>query len=417
MRYVCLLTLLTALVPSLSLAQSPTTLPEPAPLTPWKALIQDGSLKGWKHRGGLARYELIDGVIVGTARPDTPNSFLTTEKHYGDFVLEYEFKIDERLNSGVQIRSQSLPGYRHGRVHGYQVEIDPDMKRARLWTGGIYDEGRRGWLDDLKDNDDARHAFKPNAWNHIRVWAEGPRIRTWINGVPAANLVDAMTLSGFIGLQVHGIGRDETKVGAQVAWRRLRIKDLGHRQWTPLLKENDLSGWKTLPGGEWDLKAGVLRGQSPASERRHGILLSESTYDDFTVRLQFKVNAGDSGFYWRAQPVKSGVSVHGFQIEVDHSFETGGLYETGGRGWVVKPDPQFIENRAKYRPGEWTELALVVEGQDAHVFINGVETARLQEDERLQARGHFGLQLHGGMDMDVSYRRIEILSSPAPAAP
>ncbi len=391
-------------------ARGEVPLPDVFSDVPWQPLVKDGSLDGWKQLGGLARYDLIDGVIVGKAVPNTPNSFLTTEKYYGDFVLEYEFKVDERLNSGVQIRSNSLPDYNNGRVHGYQVEIDPDMERARLWTGGIYDEGRRGWLNDLKDNEPARKAFKPNTWNHIRVLADGPHIRTWLNGVPAADLVDAMTMSGFIGLQVHGIGRNPEKEGAEVAWRKLRIKDLGTRQWNSMTNDEDFAGWKILPGGEWKIEGGVIRGRSPASEKRHGILLSEKAYGDFTVRVQFKADAGDSGLYWRAQPVESSVSLHGFQVEIEHALETGGLYETGGRGWVVKPDPAFIEKRAKYRPGAWTDLRLVVEGRDAHVFINGVETARLEDDAKLSAEGHFGLQLHGNMDMDVSFKNLEILS-------
>ncbi|MFT5191644.1 MAG: hypothetical protein ACI9DF_003897 [Verrucomicrobiales bacterium] len=387
-------------------------LPDVYPEVPWVSMVKDGSLDGWKQMGGLARYDLKkDGTIVGQARQNTPNSFLTTEKYVGDFVLEYEFKVDPRLNSGVQIRSNSIPDYKNGQVHGYQVEIDPDMERARLWTAGIYDEGRRGWLNDLKENDAARAAFKPNVWNHIRVVTEGPRIRTWINGVPAADLVDSMTMSGFIGLQVHGIGKNPEREGAEVAWRKLRIKDLGIREWQPLFNGKDFSGWKTLPGGEWKMEDGVIRGLSPASEKRHGILLSEKTFKDFTVRAKFKVEKGDSGFYWHAQPVASGVSVSGFQVEVDSSFETGGLYETGGRAWVVLPDPAHIEKQAKYRPGEWTDLSMVVQGSNAWVFINGSESARLTNDTKGNDEGHFGLQLHGGMDMDVSFKDLEILES------
>jgi hypothetical protein len=386
------------------------TLPDIYPDTPWTPLVKEGSLEGWKELGGLARYDLKDGVIVGKAVPNTPNSFLTTEKHYGDFVLEYEFLVDERLNSGVQIRSNSFEDYKNGRVHGYQVEIDPDMERARLWTAGIFEESRRGWLYDLKDNDAAREAFKPKTWNHIRVVAEGPRIRTWLNSVLAADLIDSVTMSGFIGLQVHGIGKNLERAGAEVAWRHLRIKDLGTRTWKPLFTGEDLSGWKALPGGEWAVEDGIIRGTSPASEKRHGMLLSEASYDDFTVRLKFKVDKGDSGFYWRAQPVDSVVSVNGFQVEVDSSFETGGLYETGGRAWVVKPDPNYIEKQAKYQPGQWTDLAMVVEGTNTRVFLNGRETARLTSDEKGNREGHFGLQLHGSMDMDVSFKDLKILT-------
>jgi hypothetical protein len=183
----------------------------------FEPLFDGKTLEGWTQRGGKAKYETKGGVIVGTAVAGTPNSFLCTDKNYADFILEYEFKVDPKLNSGVQIRSNSLPDYRKGRVHGYQVEIDPS---ARGWTGGIYDEARRGWLNGLKENEPARKAFKQNEWNKIRVEAIGPSIKTWLNGIAAADLTDDMTPAGFIGLQVHS----SKHAGAQVEWRNLRIK-------------------------------------------------------------------------------------------------------------------------------------------------------------------------------------------------
>ena len=214
----------------------------------WESLFDGKTLNGWTQRGGKAKYFVEDGCIVGETVPHTPNSFLCTEKHYADFILELEFKADERLNSGVQIRSNSFKHYKNGRVHGYQVEIDPSLTRRsgknrlangqpaprsapRSWTGGIYDEGRRGWLYDLSNNEAARKAIKRGEWNHLRIEAIGDSIKTWLNGVPAADLKDSMTASGFIGLQVHGT---RSKEPLQVRWRNIRIKDLG---WPPGAKE------------------------------------------------------------------------------------------------------------------------------------------------------------------------------------
>lgn len=185
------------------------------------SLFNGKDLSGWRQLGGKAEYTVEDGAIVGASVPNTTNSFLCTEKNYGDFILELEFKVDPELNSGVQIRSHSLKEYKNGRVHGYQVEIDPS---PRSYSGGIYDESRRGWLFDLKENEQARKAFKPNEWNKFRIEAAGDSIKTWINGVQAADLVDSMTPEGFIGLQVHGVG--DKKEPMQVRWRNIRIKDL-----------------------------------------------------------------------------------------------------------------------------------------------------------------------------------------------
>lgn len=183
-------------------------------------LFDGKTLEGWTQRGGKAKYDVVDGVIVGTSVPNTPNSFLCTNDDYANFILELEFQVDPKLNSGVQIRSESKESYKNGRVHGYQVEIDPS---DRAWTAGIYDESRRGWLNDLKDNEPARKAFKQNEWNKFRIVADGDSIKTWLNGVPAADLKDDMTPKGFIALQVHGT-KSETPM--HVKWRNIRLKKL-----------------------------------------------------------------------------------------------------------------------------------------------------------------------------------------------
>jgi len=190
--------------------------------TDWTHLFNGTDLEGWTQLGGTATYEVTDGAIVGTTVMNTPNSFLTTDRMYSDFILELEFRVDPSLNSGIQIRSNSLPDYRNGQVHGYQVEIDPS---ERAWSGGIYEEGRRGWLFNLRGRTPAQSAFKNGEWNHYRIEARGDHIRTWVNGVLASDLVDTMTATGFIGLQVHSIG-DPDQAGRTVEWRNLRIREL-----------------------------------------------------------------------------------------------------------------------------------------------------------------------------------------------
>lgn len=186
----------------------------------WQDLFDGATLNGWTQKNGKAKYHVEDGTIVGTTVVGEPNSFLCTETLYGDFILEYEFIVNPSMNSGVQIRSNSYPEYKDGRVHGYQVEIDP---KERAWTAGIYDEARRGWLNDLKNNPEARKAFKQNEWNQVRVECKGTSIKTWLNGVPAADLQDFMTARGFISLQVHQTKEPEPM---QVKWRKIRLQDL-----------------------------------------------------------------------------------------------------------------------------------------------------------------------------------------------
>lgn len=196
-------------------------------------LFDGKTLDGFEQHGGKAKYRVENGEIVGTSVPNTSNSFLCTTKQYGDFILEVEFKVDPELNSGVQIRSEVSPEateakigektykFAADRVHGYQVEIDPS---PRAYSGGIYDEGRRGWLADLKNNEPARKAFKAGEWNKFRIECRGDSIKTWINGVPAADLKDSVTPKGHICLQVHGVGKREEPL--EVRWRNLQIQEL-----------------------------------------------------------------------------------------------------------------------------------------------------------------------------------------------
>lgn len=180
-------------------------------------LFNGKDLTGWEQKNGTASYEVIDGVIVGTTVLDSPNSFLCTVEDYADFILEFDVKVDTNLNSGVQIRSHSLTEFNNGRVHGYQIEIDPS---PRSWSGGIYDEARRGWLADLENNEAGRNAFKNGEWNHYKIEARGPSMKTWINGVPTAELIDSMDTEGFIALQVHSA----PVAGMLVKWKNIKFE-------------------------------------------------------------------------------------------------------------------------------------------------------------------------------------------------
>ena len=204
----------------------------------WVDLFDGETLDGWTVHSGFAKYEVRDGTILGTAVKGSPNSFLCTDKEYGDFILEFEVKCDPKLNSGVQIRSQIAqkemffvfrgregePATRRvptDRVYGYQVEIAGSPGNS----GGIYDEARRGFfLADVGDAPGASSALRNNQWNKYRIECKGSSIKTWINGIACADLKDSMDAKGTIGLQVHGVGKDFKPY--QVRWRNIRIREL-----------------------------------------------------------------------------------------------------------------------------------------------------------------------------------------------
>lgn len=188
----------------------------------WVSLFDGKTLDGWEQKNGTATYRVEDGAVVGKTTEGSPNSFLCTKKEYADFELTFEVKVDDALNSGVQIRSQSKPELNNGRVHGPQVEISTNGN-----AGFIYAEGLKfGWLTEDRSNADARAAFKKGEWNRYRVLAKGKSIKTWINDVTVADTMDEKTgmASGFIGLQVHGIKKGTGPY--EVRWRNIRLREL-----------------------------------------------------------------------------------------------------------------------------------------------------------------------------------------------
>ena len=413
-----------------------------------------------------ATFRVEDGHIIGERGPGK-NTFLCTERTFGDFILKLDIKLDVPCNSGIQLRSHK----RHtGRVFGYQCEIDP---KPRAWSGGIYDEGNRGWLYSLEGKEAARKAFRVEGWNHYEMQLIGPSIKTWVNGVPCADLLDTAEFEGFIALQVHS-----GKKG-KIRWRNILLKDLGRSEWQPLWNGKDFDGWDQVGGGQWAVEDGVIRGTSVKTEKRHGHLITKKQFGDFAVRLKYKVVQGNSGLYFRVG--KDGrFGVIGFQAEIDPNRDAGGLYETAGRGWVAKPaerlgkrlftvpwtkysgaleagelsadlrrqfkkkkstlspDATLTEDgKGKWRiadrgrtyfliksktkknlsaykpkrldlPGKWNELSVVALGGRVVVHLNGSKTVELLDDPG-RRRGYIALQLHGGQDMDISFKDIEIL--------
>ena len=213
-------------------------------------LFDGKTLDGWEQKNGTAKYEVADGTILGTTVEGSPNSFLCSKKEYADFELRFEVKVDDELNSGVQIRSVSDPEVQKGRVQGPQVEIEAGPAEA----GYIYSEGTgRKWISPEQPQHDH---FKNGEWNKYRVIADGARIQTWINGNHIEDLetAEVEALKGFLGLQVHSIRKNQ-KGPFKVQWRNIRIKELDGTErrvahahhGTPTIDGKIDDIWKTVP--------------------------------------------------------------------------------------------------------------------------------------------------------------------------
>lgn len=343
-------------------------------------------------------------------------------------------------------------------MHGYQFEEDPS---PRAWTGGIYDEARRFWLYPLTKNPVAKTAYKNNVWNHARVEAYGSSIRTWVNGVPCANLKDDMTLRGFIALQVHAVGNNTADLQKTVAWRNIRIctkdvqKYLTPEDDTPevcaipnVLSKTEINdGWKllwdgkttngwrgakltTFPEKGWAIENGILKVQAGdgGESQNGGDIVTIDTYGDFILSVDFKITKGaNSGIKYFVDPElnKGDGSAIGceFQILDDLRHPDAKLGVRGNRKLGSLYDLIPAPEKKPFDINNWNTAVIVVKGNHVEHWLNGTKLLEYernnQEWNALVAyskyknwpnfgnlkRGHLLLQDHGH---EVWFRNVKI---------
>ena len=368
----------------------------------WKDITPKAGLVGYRLTGGKAVYEVVGDELVGRAQPGKINSWLVSDALYSDYIMEFDAKTDPSLNSGVMVRGQSRPDYRNGVVHGYQAEIDPS---SRAWSGGLYDEQRRQWLYTLGRNDAARKAFKSGDWNHYRIEAIGNRLRTWINGVPATDVVDAVDAKGFIAFQVHAIPDEQARKGPEARFRNVRIitdqparhalPETGLEQqgwlsnalsagecragWTLLWDGATDKGWtsvssRAFPPKGWAMTDGIL-----STTGGGGDIATISAYRDFDLSLDFRMTPGaNSGIKYRASPQDRSGELE-YQLLDDALHPDAKMGRDGNRTlaslYDLIParnlsDPASPGKRIN-PPGEWNRARIIVDGNHVEHWLNG----------------------------------------------
>ena len=418
----------------------------------WQALFDGKSLDGWRVVNGTASYEVIDGAIVGTTKAGTPNSFLATDKSFGDFILEFEAKQSVGpTNSGVQFRSHSKPQVMQGRVHGPQMDLDPS---ERQWTGGLYDEAVTGWWYPGTLNPQPG-LYKFDEWNQIRIEAIGPSMRTWVNGQLSAYVLDASYKDGFIALQVHSIDKPD-EAGRKIHWRNLRIKehptaspaeasifvrntlpnDLSEVErkqgWRLLWDGKSAAGWRSAKGDAFPTRGWRMKdGELTVTGGGGGDIATEESFGAFELQLDFRLTPGaNSGIKYLSGDHGSG-EILGLEYQLldDARHADAKQGKDGNRTlaslYDIQPRSRLMTNLGiEPKVGEWQHARIVAkaDGSVEH-WLNGVQVLtfnRSSEDFRNRvaaskfksidkfgglASGRILLQDHGD---EVRFRSIKI---------
>jgi len=369
-------------------------------------LFNGKNLDGWTQRNGTATYRVEGDQIVGKTAEGSPNSFLCTNKLYGDFELQFDVKLDSQLNSGVQIRSQTKGDSPSGRVNGPQVEISTDQL-----AGYIYGEAAGGWM--TPEDDRKRHKyFKEGEWNSYHVVAVGSNIQVWLNGHQVSDLTHEERFKshprGFIGLQVHGIRTGQGPY--EVRWRNLKLRDL--TQFKSLYNGKNLDGWKTtgnwLPQDDGSLLIQPRDGEK-GWERYDAYLWSQKKYKDFVLDVEYIYPPkGNSGLYFRvgdrSDPVETGI-----EIQILDSSQTEGPLGHHDHGGVIRT--VGASKNMSRPPNVWNRMVVTCIGSHLQVELNGQQIIDTQLDQGAMKdrplEGYIGLQDHGQPN-NLKFRNLRI---------
>ncbi|SHN26629.1 protein of unknown function [Cyclobacterium lianum] len=171
-----------------------------------------------------------------------------------------------------------------------------------------------------------------------------------------------------------------------------------------LFNGEDLSGWTVYGTEKWYVEDGILVSES-GPDAEYGYLGTEENYKDFELTAQFKQDQdGNSGIFFRS--TFEGTKVSGWQVEVaPPGNDTGGIYESYGRGWLIKPDPEKDKN---LKFGEWNDIKIRVQGDHVTTWLNGVEMVDYTDEKIGDGEGQIALQIHSGGGLKISWKDIKV---------
>ncbi len=356
----------------------------------WQPLFNGKNLEGWTEEGE-AEWTVKDGMLIGEQGPGGKAGDLFTEAVYDDFALRLAFKMNWPGNSGVWFRYQS-PDV------AYQADI-LEYKDPVAWSGTLYCPGKLF----LAVNDE-ESLVNRDGWNTLEIWAKGDHIKIRLNEELVADVHDKTTDRGRIGFQIHqGDQFNDMKIWV----RDMRIRPLDPEEtkcnWQPLFNGKNLQAWEEIGKAAWTVEEGMLVGRQ-GENQAPGDLLTDKDYDDFLLRLAYKVKwPANTGVWFRYQSANVAYQADILEYK-DPVAWSGTLYCTGKMFLAVNEDETLVNREG------WNTMEIRAEGDHIRIRLNEHLVADVHDDT--SDHGKIGFQVHQGdqfATMKVIARDVRLL--------
>jgi hypothetical protein len=385
----------------------------------WTLLFDGKSLEGWRDFKGdssvsTAPWKVEKGMLTSLGKGSDSTGYIVTKKEYENFIVDFDWKIDEGGNSGFLYHVVERPEYKVPYVTGPEYQLIDDIG----FKDPIEDWQKVGADYAMYVGDSTkRDVRKAGTWNNSRIVFDNGKVEHWLNGQKILEFEAwtdewfarkesgkwefapeyGLARSGRIALQDHG---------SRIWFKNMKIKELPRKPKTEtLFNGQDLKGWQVYGTELWYVDKGELVCES-GPDKEYGYFGTRKYYNDFELTLDFKQEAnGNSGVFIRSY-IKSGVNISGWQVEVaPPGMDTGGIYESYGRGWIAQiPD----EKEKILKMGDWNTMKIRVQGDRVITWLNGEQMTDLTDKSIGEGKGRIMLQIHSGGGIKVKWRNINL---------
>jgi hypothetical protein len=406
--------------------QAPNTLSAAEEAEGWQLLFDGETLNGWRDFNGKELtngWTVVDGCIQASGEGGDASGYIVTDKQYANFELMWDWKLTKGGNSGMLYHVLEGPRFKVPYVTGPEYQLI-DVEGWEEINNAKLEEWQKIGVDyAMHLPDQSKMKINPvGQWNTSKIVFDNGHVEHWLNGEKILEF-EAWTEDWFA-KKASGKWGDATEYGLAhegviclqdhgdpASFRNIKIKELPKKAGdkVSLFNGKDLTGWELFGSMRVSVdEEGNLVTQN-GEDLQYGYLGTREYYKDFDLTVEFKQESnGNAGLFFHSfvhGGYKSNV-VNGWQCEVaPKNCDTGGIYESYGRGWLIQiPD----EKETILKEGEWNTLRLRVEGDKVETWLNGQEMIKIEDKLIGSKTGRIMLQIHDGNNIIVKWKNFNL---------